>query len=117
MNSRKSSLLRFRWPALLAGLLGAATSLLQAQTVTFDSGSNGSLGDVVITNDTQIVLPADGILHYKSFTLLNDASLSFIKNAYNTPVYLLSQGGLSSSFHTPCRFAGCEPGRLLAISR
>ena len=92
MNSRKSSLLRFRWPALLAGLLGAATSLLQAQTVTFDSGSNGSLGDVVITNDTQIVLPADGILHYKSFTLLNDASLSFIKNAYNTPVYLLSQG-------------------------
>ncbi|MBN9690096.1 MAG: hypothetical protein J0M24_07645 [Verrucomicrobia bacterium] len=92
MNSRKSSPLRVRWPALLAGFLSAAASLLQAQTVAFDSGSNGSLGDVVITNDTQIVLPADGVLHYKTFAVLDGVAVTFIKNAYNTPVYLLSQG-------------------------
>ena len=30
-------------------------------------------------------------------------------------VHLLSQGGLSSSFQTPWRFAGCDPGRLEAV--
>ena len=77
--------------ALAAGLLGAFTALTHAQTVEFNSGSTGALGDLVITNDTQIVLPADGILHYKSFQVLNGAAVSFIKNANNTPVYLLSQ--------------------------
>jgi hypothetical protein len=32
-------------------------------------------------------------------------------------VYLLSHGGLISSFQMPWRFAGCVPGRLLQISR
>ena len=32
-------------------------------------------------------------------------------------VYLLSHGGVSESFHSPCRFAGIVPGRLLDISR
>lgn len=76
---------------LAAGLL-ACPARLAAQTVDFDSGSTGALGDVVITNDTTIVLPADGVLHYKSLAIRNRASVSFIKNAHNTPVYILSQG-------------------------
>jgi len=86
---------------LLAGLAGLAAWLLalpasgQAPTVEFNAGSTGALGDVVITNDTTIVLPADGILHYKSFTVTNDAVIHFIKNANNTPVYLLSQGDVT----------------------
>jgi hypothetical protein len=77
----------------LAGALAFVMSLggLSAQT-TFDSGSNGSLGDVVITNDTQIPLPPDGILHYRSFKLTDNKTVTFIRNANNTPVYLLSQG-------------------------
>lgn len=58
----------------------------------FESGSNGALGDVVITNDTQMLLPPDGRLHFKSFAVRQGATLSFLKNANNTPVYLLSQG-------------------------
>ena len=32
-------------------------------------------------------------------------------------VQLEDQGGRTSSFQIPCRFAGCDPGRELAISR
>lgn len=80
-----------RLTALTAGILALAPPTL-AQNINFDSGSTGALGDVVITNDTTIVLPPDGMLHYKSFTLQGGAALRFIKNAHNTPVYLLSQG-------------------------
>lgn len=78
--------------ALLGALLLALPAHGQAPVIDFKSGSTGALGDVVITNDTTIILPADGILHYKSFALLNRAAVGFVKNANNTPVYLLSQG-------------------------
>lgn len=74
--------------AATAGALLTGTALAQG----FDAGSNGSLGDVVITNDTQIALPPDGKLHYKSLQILENAYVSFARNANNTPVYLLSQG-------------------------
>jgi hypothetical protein len=80
-----------RLAAAAAGLLALAAPA-HAQTLEFDSGSTGALGDVVITNDTTIVLPADGVLHYKSFAVKNQAAVRFVKNAHNTPVYLLSQG-------------------------
>lgn len=80
------------WAACLATLLLSVSARGQAPTINFNSGSTGALGDVVITNDTSIILPADGILHYKSFQVLNGAAVGFIKNANNTPVYLLSQG-------------------------
>ena len=94
----KNSAIAMKPSHTLFGLVRPAATLIalaafaQAQTVQFDSGSNGSLGDVVITNDTTIVLPPDGVLHYKSFALKNGAALRFVKNAHNTPVYLLSQG-------------------------
>ena len=81
-------------------LLGAALACVgivqgQAPIIAFDSGSNGSLGDVEINKDTTIVLPVDGILHYKSLIIKSNASVGFIKNANNTPVYILSQGDVS----------------------
>ncbi len=82
---------RRRLAGAVVGLVALAAPA-RAQTVEFDSGSTGALGDVVITNDTTIVLPADGILHYKSLQILNDAAVRFTKNAHNTPVYILSQG-------------------------
>lgn len=76
----------------LATLFLALPALSQTPTVEFNAGSTGALGDVVITNNTTIILPADGVLHYKSFQVKSGAVIGFVKNANNTPVYLLSQG-------------------------
>lgn len=76
----------------LAVMMAATTGQAQNPGAGFDSGSDGSLGDVVITNHTTLTLPPDGVLHFKSFHLKAQVRLDFIRNAANTPVYLLSQG-------------------------
>jgi hypothetical protein len=58
----------------------------------FNAGSDGSLGDVVISADTRLDLPPDGKLNYKSLTVNAGVRLNFNKNARNTPVFILSQG-------------------------
>lgn len=88
MKSNRVLSLVSKLAAVAAAVLGAHAALAQG----FDAGSNGSLGDVVITNDTQIALPPDGRLHYKSLQILDNAYVSFARNANNTPVYILSQG-------------------------
>lgn len=73
-----------------------ATALfgLSASGQVFNTGSDGSLGDVEITTDTSIPLPPDGKLHYRSFKASNGVTITFQKNANNTPVYLLSQSNV-----------------------
>jgi hypothetical protein len=58
---------------------------------SFDAGSDGSLGDVVIAAGTNLDLPPDGKLNFKSLTVNGGATLGFNRNAKNTPVYVLSQ--------------------------
>src|SRR5262245_53265779 len=76
----------------LAVLLAA---VLPAAAQTFNNGSTGALGDVVIDANTTLPLPEDGILHYKTLVVNANATLSFTRNARNTPVYILSQGDVS----------------------
>jgi hypothetical protein len=77
--------------SLLAGtVLAACAGRLAAQS--FDVGSNGSLGDVVISETTTIDLPPDGKLHYKSLTVNSGVEMRFNRNVRNTPVFILSQG-------------------------
>jgi hypothetical protein len=66
----------------------AFTAAARAQTV--DSGSTGSLGALVVTNDTFVQLPPDGKLNYTTVTVEAGATLRFGKNPLNTPVYLLA---------------------------
>jgi hypothetical protein len=72
--------------ALVMGLAG----MVHGQT--FDAGSNGSLGDVVIAASTNIALPPDGKLHFSSLTVNSGVTVSFTRNTNNTPVFILSQG-------------------------
>jgi len=58
---------------------------------SFDAGSDGSLGDVVITNNTTLSLPPDGKLHFRSLTVNSGVTLNFNRNPRNTPVFILSQ--------------------------
>ncbi len=75
---------------LVLGALMLGPVPLGAQS--FDVGSNGSLGDVVISENTTLDLPADGKLHYKSLTVDSGVRLNFKRNIRNTPVVILSQG-------------------------
>jgi hypothetical protein len=79
---------------LLPLLLGTALlgTLGSARAQSFNVGSSGELGDVVIEANTTVDLPPDGKLHYKSLTVKSGARMRFRRNVQNTPVFILSQG-------------------------
>lgn len=90
-----SSILNRRPGVLLGALAGLLLTSLGAARLAaqgFNAGSNGSLGDVVIAASTNIALPPDGILHFASLRVESGATVTFTRNARNTPVYILSQG-------------------------
>lgn len=80
--------LLLRAPALL--LTVVAPHLVHAQN--FTSGSDGSYGAMNITTNTTLALPADGIFHCTTITVAQGATLTFTRNALNTPVHLLATG-------------------------
>ncbi len=74
----------------VAGMVAAA----HAQG--FDSGSNGSLGALNLTDSNLVIeLPPDGRLHYTTFRVASGRTVTFRRNALNTPVYLLAQGDIT----------------------
>lgn len=77
---------------LVLGAMLLGTLPVSAQS--FDVGSNGSLGDVVVAENTTLDLPADGKLHCKSLTVNAGVRLNFKRNVRNTPVIILSQGDI-----------------------
>jgi len=61
----------------------------------YDSGSDGSLGDLILKEDpktVEVTLPTDGVLHYKSISVPAGVTLKFIPNDDNTQVVLLATG-------------------------
>ena len=78
---RKSTLVLFCLGAVLAAPLYA-----------FDSGSTGSDGALTPNVDTEISLPADGVLNYTSIDIPAGVTVRFARNALNTPVTLLVSG-------------------------
>lgn len=58
----------------------------------FDSGSTGADGALNPAVNTEIQLPPSGILNYSSINIPTGVTVTFKKNAANTPVYLLVSG-------------------------
>jgi hypothetical protein len=58
----------------------------------FSSGSTGADGALTVTSDTTLQLPPDGILNYTTITVSAGATLKFLQNPLNTPVFLLATG-------------------------
>jgi hypothetical protein len=58
---------------LLLTSLGAARLAAQG----FNAGSNGSLGDVVLAASTNIALPPDGVLNYRSLQIASGVTVTF----------------------------------------
>ncbi len=78
---------------LLALGLVVETAMLQAQN--FDSGSTGAYGPMNITTNSMLDLPPDGIFHCTTINIASNATLTFKRNALNTPVYLLATSNVT----------------------
>lgn len=75
----------------LAGI-AFAFALLPCRALAFDSGSTGVDGDFNPTVSTQVALPPSGVLNYRSVNIPAGVTVSFKRNAANTPVVMLVQG-------------------------
>lgn len=58
----------------------------------FDSGSTGADGAFAPTTNTVVALPPSGVLNYTSVNIPAGVTVSFQRNAANTPVVMLASG-------------------------
>ncbi len=63
----------------------------------FDTGSTGALGAFSPTVNTTVTLPTDGVLNYTTITIPAGVTVTFLKNAANTPVTMLATGDVTIS--------------------
>jgi hypothetical protein len=94
-----------------------AAVLPQVFAQGFSSGSDGSYGPMNITNDTTLQLPTDGIFRCTTIDVAAGVTLRFIRNPFNTPVYLLATSNVTingtidvSGSGSPGNFAGGPGG-------
>ena len=74
----------------------------------FDSGSTGANGPLNITADTELTLPPSGVFNFTEITIADGATLTFQKNAANTPVYMLASGDVLIAGTIDIRGASAE---------
>jgi hypothetical protein len=86
-----------RWLGLVSVLSCLFVSPGPGFAQTFSSGSTGALGAFSPSSNTAVTLPADGILNYTTVTIPSGVTVTFIKNAANTPVTMLATGDVSIS--------------------
>lgn len=79
-------------PSALTRAVASACLLVAAPSWAFNSGSTGADGALNPAVNTEIQLPASGILNYSSINIPAGVTVTFKKNAANTPVYLLVSG-------------------------
>ncbi|BBJ23514.1 hypothetical protein [Candidatus Nitrotoga sp. AM1P] len=77
--------------AASAILLALGSNVAQA----FTSGSTGTDGAFSPTVNTQLTLPASGVFNFTSVNIPNGVTVTFKKNALNTPVILLATGNVT----------------------
>jgi hypothetical protein len=73
----------------------AAALLLPSLTASaFDSGSTGADGAFNPSVNTELQLPPDGIFNFTAVNIPNGVTVTFKRNAANTPVVILAQGAV-----------------------
>ncbi|MEW6584401.1 MAG: hypothetical protein AB1442_02190 [Nitrospirota bacterium] len=80
------------WIVLMAVAL---ISLIRPSVWAFTSGSTGIDGPLNPTTDTEVQLPADGKLNYTTVNIPAGVTVTFERNADNTPVYILATGDVT----------------------
>jgi hypothetical protein len=76
-------------------ILSLAVALAPAAASAFDSGSTGALGAFNPAASTVVTLPPDGILNYTTVNIPAGVTVTFEKNASNTPVVILASGDVT----------------------
>src|SRR5512135_2438605 len=71
------------------------TLLKIPQSEGFNSGSTGADGAFNPTANTVLQTPADGIFNFTTINIPTGVKVTFIKNASNTPVYILATGDVN----------------------
>lgn len=80
-------------PTLIA--LAAAMAFGSPVALAFTSGSTGSDGAFSPTVNTQLTLPASGVFNFTTVNIPAGVTVTFKKNALNTPVVLLASGDVT----------------------
>lgn len=83
-----------QWIIVCATLL---SGVLSVSAQDFVSGSTGADGALNVTTDRTIQLPPNGILNYTTVNVAEGATLTFFRNALNTPVYMLATSNVTIS--------------------
>lgn len=92
VSARKEHRMKSRlFPRLSALATGIALALPMASWA-FSSGSSGADGALAPAVNTEVVLPASGVLNYTSINIPTGVTVTFRKNVTNTPAVLLVSG-------------------------
>lgn len=83
-----------RNPRILALLL-AVGAMSSTQAAPFNSGSTGADGVFNPTTSVELQMPPNGIFNFASVNIPSGVTVTFKKNAANTPVIILSQGDVT----------------------
>src|SRR2546427_4349692 len=80
------------------GVVGVVLLLLWTLPVsaqTFSSGSTGADGALAPTGNTTVPPPPDGVLNFPTVNIPAGVTVTFAKNAANTPVTMLATGDVT----------------------
>ena len=75
-------------------IAGIGVLALSLNTLAYDSGSTGADGAFAPTADTVLTLPANGIFNFTDVTVPAGVTVTFARNAANTPVFILAAGDI-----------------------
>lgn len=70
-------------------------AILPAHAQTFNSGSTGADGAFAPTSSQAVQVPAGGVFNYTTVTIPANVTITYTKNARNTPVTILAAGNVT----------------------
>jgi len=75
--------------------LAAAAALASANVHAFNSGSTGADGAFNPSSNVTLQVPPSGVFNYTTINIPNGVTVTFTKNASNTPVVMLASGDVT----------------------
>ena len=92
-SQRENRGMKFKQGAMIAQMTLLAG--LSASVWAYDSGSTEVDGSFTPVVNTELMLPADGIFNFSNVDIPAGVTVTFAKNAANTPVILLASGNVN----------------------